>query len=138
MFQNPKEAQLSTSLGMKKRTISTDRKQTPDKSNFFEDVFDVVRQIPKGRVTNYGSIAKYLGSGLSSRMVGWAMNASHMMKPKVPAHRVVNRNGMLTGKHHFPTPTTMETLLEKEGVKVISDKVVEFKERYWDPAVGLL
>jgi methylated-DNA-protein-cysteine methyltransferase-like protein len=138
MFQNPKEAQLSTSLGMKKRTISTDKKQPPDKSNFFEDVFDVVRQIPKGRVTNYGSIAKYLGSGLSSRMVGWAMNASHMMKPKVPAHRVVNRNGMLTGKHHFPTPTTMETLLEKEGVKVISDKVVEFKERYWDPAVGLL
>ena len=138
MFQNPKEAQLSTSLGMKKRTISTDKKQTPDKSNFFEDVFDVVRQIPKGRVTNYGSIAKYLGSGLSSRMVGWAMNASHMMKPKVPAHRVVNRNGMLTGKHHFPTPTTMETLLEKEGVKVISDKVVEFKELYWDPAVGLL
>jgi methylated-DNA-protein-cysteine methyltransferase-like protein len=138
MFQNPKEAQSSISLGMKKRTISTDRKETPDKSNFFEDVFDVVRQIPKGRVTNYGSIAKYLGSGLSSRMVGWAMNASHMMKPKVPAHRVVNRNGMLTGKHHFPTPTTMETLLEKEGVKVISDKVVEFKERYWDPAVGLL
>ena len=138
MFQNPKEAQSSTSLGMKKRTISTDKKQTPDKSNFFEDVFDVVRQIPKGRVTNYGSIAKYLGSGLSSRMVGWAMNASHMMKPKVPAHRVVNRNGMLTGKHHFPSPTTMETLLEKEGVKVINDKVVEFKERYWDPAVGLV
>jgi methylated-DNA-protein-cysteine methyltransferase-like protein len=138
MFQNPKEAQSSISLGMKKRTISTDRKETPDKSNFFEDVFDVVRQIPKGCVTNYGSIAKYLGSGLSSRMVGWAMNASHMMKPKVPAHRVVNRNGMLTGKHHFTTPTTMETLLEKEGVKVINDKVVEFKERYWDPAVGLL
>jgi methylated-DNA-protein-cysteine methyltransferase-like protein len=138
MFQNPKEAQLSTSLGMKKRTISTDKKQTPDESNFFEDVFDVVRQIPKGRVTNYGSIAKYLGSGLSSRMVGWAMNASHMMKPKVPAHRVVNRNGMLTGKHHFPTPTTMETLLEKEGVKVINDKVIEFKERFWDPALELL
>jgi methylated-DNA-protein-cysteine methyltransferase-like protein len=138
MFQNPKEAQSSISLGMKKRTISTEKKQTPDKSNFFEDVFDVVRQIPKGRVTNYGSIAKYLGSGLSSRMVGWAMNASHMMKPKVPAHRVVNRNGMLTGKHHFPTPTTMETLLEKEGVKVINDKVIEFKERFWDPALELL
>lgn len=138
MFQNPKEAQSSISLGMKKRTISTEKKQTLDKSNFFEDVFDVVRQIPKGRVTNYGSIAKYLGSGLSSRMVGWAMNASHMMKPKVPAHRVVNRNGMLTGKHHFPTPTTMETLLEKEGVKVINDKVIEFKERFWDPALELL
>jgi methylated-DNA-protein-cysteine methyltransferase-like protein len=123
---------------MKKRTDATDKRQTPDKSNFFEDVFDVVRQIPKGRVTNYGSIAKFLGSGSSSRMVGWAMNASHMMKPKVPAHRVVNRNGMLTGKHHFPTPTTMQTLLEKEGIKVINDKVIEFKERFWDPALELL
>jgi methylated-DNA-protein-cysteine methyltransferase-like protein len=123
---------------MKKKTNSTDQRQTADKNNFFEDVFDVVRQIPKGRVTNYGSIAKYLGSGLSSRMVGWAMNASHMIKPKVPAHRVVNRNGMLTGKHHFPTPTTMQSLLEKEGVQVIDDKIVEFKERFWDPAHELL
>ena len=123
---------------MKKRINSTDKRQTPDKSNFFEDVFDVVRQIPKGRVTNYGSIAKFLGSGSSSRMVGWAMNASHMMKPKVPAHRVVNRNGMLTGKHHFPTPTTMQALLEKEGVKVINDKVIEFKEHFWDPTLELL
>ena len=111
---------------MKKRTDATDKRQTADKSNFFEDVFDVVRQIPKGRVTNYGSIAKFLGSGSSSRMVGWAMNASHMMKPKVPAHRVVNRNGMLTGKHHFPTPTTMQTLREKDGTTVINDNVVEF------------
>jgi methylated-DNA-protein-cysteine methyltransferase-like protein len=123
---------------MKKRIHSTDKRQTPDKANFFEDVFDVVRQIPTGRVTNYGSIATFLGSGSSSRMVGWAMNASHMIKPKVPAHRVVNRNGMLTGKHHFPTPTTMQTLLEKEGVKVTNDKVVEFKERFWDPTLELL
>ena len=101
--------------------------------NFFEDVFEVVRLIPKGRVTNYGSIAKYLGSGLSSRMVGWAMNASHNAKPKVPAQRVVNRNGMLTGKFHFKTPTTMQALLEKEGVKVKNDKVVNFKEIFWDP-----
>ena len=123
---------------MKKTVNSIDKRLTADKNNFFEDVFDVVRQIPKGRVTNYGCIAKYLGSGSSSRMVGWAMNASHMMKPKVPAHRVVNRNGMLTGKHHFPSPTTMQTLLEKEGVKVVNDKVVEFKERFWDPALELL
>jgi len=101
--------------------------------NFFEDVFEVVRLIPKGRVTNYGSIAKYLGTGLSSRMVGWAMNSSHNAKPKVPAQRVVNRNGMLTGKFHFKTPTTMQELLEKEGVKVKNDKVVNFKEIFWDP-----
>ena len=101
--------------------------------NFFEDVFAVVRLIPKGRVTNYGSIAKYLGSGLSSRMVGWAMNASHDVKPKVPAQRVVNRNGLLTGKFHFKTPTTMQELLEKEGINVKNDKVVNFKEVFWDP-----
>ncbi|MCF8214094.1 MAG: MGMT family protein [Chitinophagaceae bacterium] len=101
--------------------------------NFFEDVFDLVRQIPKGRVTNYGAIAKYLGSGLSSRMVGWAMNASHGVDPPIPAQRVVNRNGMLTGKHHFHTPTLMQELLEKDGVAVLNDKVVEFTQRYWDP-----
>ncbi len=105
--------------------------------NFFEDVFEVVRLIPKGRVTNYGSIAKYLGSGLSSRMVGWAMNASHNVKPKVPAQRVVNRNGVLTGKHHFKTPTTMQALLKKEGVEVKKDKVVHFKEIFWDPNIEL-
>lgn len=101
--------------------------------NFFEDVFEVVRLIPRGRVTNYGSIAKYLGSGLSSRMVGWAMNASHNVKPKIPAQRVVNRNGLLTGKFHFKTLTTMQELLEKEGIKVKNDKVVNFKEVFWDP-----
>ena len=105
--------------------------------NFFEDVFDVVRLIPPGRVTNYGSIAKYLGSGLSSRMVGWAMNASHVADPPVPAQRVVNRNGMLTGKHHFPTPTLMEELLKQEGVAVVKDKVVEFEKLFWDPAKEL-
>ena len=107
---------------------------TADKGrNFFEDVFEVVRLIPPGRVTNYGSIAKYLGTGLSSRMVGWAMNASHVADPLVPAQRVVNRNGMLTGKHHFATPTLMQELLEKEGVKVKNDKVVDFQQLYWDP-----
>ena len=101
-------------------------------STFFDDVYAVVRLIPKGRVTNYGAIAKYLGTGLSSRMVGWAMNAAHG-KPDVPAHRVVNRIGMLTGKNHFATPTLMQELLEKEGVKVKKDKVVDFEKRYWDP-----
>jgi methylated-DNA-protein-cysteine methyltransferase-like protein len=113
------------------------REQGKGGRNFFEDVFEVVRLIPPGRVTNYGSIAKYLGSGLSSRMVGWAMNASHIAHPPVPAQRVVNRNGMLTGKHHFATPTLMQELLEKEGIKIEKDKVVDFKNIFWDPAVEL-
>jgi len=117
-----------------KKNLTTDKASLPKaQRNFFEDVFDVVRQIPKGRVTNYGAIAKYLGSGLSSRMVGWAMNASHGLHPPIPAQRVVNRNGMLTGKNHFQTPTLMQELLEKDGVAVINDKVVEFTQRYWDP-----
>ena len=117
-----------------KKNLTTDKASLPKaQRNFFEDVFDVVRQIPKGRVTNYGAIAKYLGSGLSSRMVGWAMNASHGLHPPIPAQRVVNRNGMLTGKNHFQTPTLMQELLEEDGVAVINDKVVEFTQRYWDP-----
>ena len=115
------------------------REQGTGKRNFFEDVFEVVRLIPPGRVTNYGCIAKYLGSGLSSRMVGWAMNASHVADPPVPAQRVVNRNGMLTGKNHFSTPTLMQELLEKEGIKIEKDTVVEFEKLFWDPAkeIGL-
>lgn len=101
--------------------------------NFFKDVYEVVRLIPKGRVTNYGAIAKFLGSGKSSRMVGWAMNQAHEQNPPVPAHRVVNRLGILTGKHHFSTPTLMEELLEQEGVKVVEDKIVDFKKYFWDP-----
>ena len=105
--------------------------------SFFEQVFEVVRLIPKGRVTSYGAIAAALGTKLSARMVGWAMNASHVTKPKVPAHRVVNRNGMLSGKMHFAYPEQMQELLEKEGVKVLDDKVVEFEKRFWDPATEL-
>jgi methylated-DNA-protein-cysteine methyltransferase-like protein len=121
-----------------KKNLPTKKAALPSSPrNFFEDVFDVVRQIPKGRVTNYGAIAKYLGSGLSSRMVGWAMNASHGVHPPIPAQRVVNRNGMLTGKHHFQTPTLMQELLEKDGVAVLNDKVVEFAQRYWDPETEL-
>jgi len=118
---------------MKKNLPTKEVSLPKSQRNFFEDVFDVVRQIPKGRITNYGAIAKYLGSGLSSRMVGWAMNASHGVDPPIPAQRVVNRNGMLTGKNHFQTPTLMQELLEKDGVAVVNDKVVEFTQRYWDP-----
>lgn len=105
--------------------------------NFFNDVYDVVRQIPKGKVTSYGAVAAYLGTKLSARMVGWAMNAAHGAKPKVPAQRVVNRNGMLTGKHHFGTPTLMEELLKKDGVVVKNDTIQDFKNRFWDPAQEL-
>lgn len=102
--------------------------------SFFELVYEVARQIPKGRVTSYGAIAEALGARLSARMVGWAMNGAHSVKPRVPAHRVVNRNGMLSGKHHFETPTKMEELLKKEGVKVKNDTIVEFKTIFWNPA----
>jgi len=97
-------------------------------------VYEVARQIPKGRVTSYGAIANCLGTKLSARMVGWAMNGAHHAKPKVPAHRVVNRNGMLSGRHHFETPTRMEELLKKEGIKVKDDTIVDFDKKFWDPA----
>jgi methylated-DNA-protein-cysteine methyltransferase related protein len=104
---------------------------------FYEDVYAVVRQIPKGRITNYGSIGKFLGTALSARMVGWAMNAAHNQTPKVPAHRVVNRKGILTGKHHFATPTLMEELLLKEKIVVKEDMIVDFEKHFWDPSVEL-
>ena len=105
--------------------------------NFFELVFDIARQIPKGRVTSYGAIAAALGAKSSSRMVGWAMNGAGKVKPKVPAHRVVNRLGILSGKHHFTPPGNMEKLLKKEGVKVKNDQVVDFKKIFWDPVEEL-
>ncbi len=107
-----------------------------DNSSFFQDVYDVVRLIPAGRVTSYGAIANYLGSKGSARMVGWAMNRAHDY-PDVPAHRVVNRNGLLTGKHHFQTPTRMQDLLEAEGTKVINDQVENFSAVFWDPSEEL-
>lgn len=117
------------------------KKETPrplhQQGSFFEDVYEVVRQIPKGRVTSYGAIAGYLGTKLSARMVGWAMNSAHGARPKVPAHRVVNRNGMLTGKAHFATPTLMEELLRKEKIKVKEDTIVHFEKVFWDPAKEL-
>ena len=105
--------------------------------SFFLDVYDVVRLIPKGRITSYGAIARYLGSGKSARMVGWAMNAAHDQKPKVPAHRVVNRNGMLSGKMHFSDPDKMQQLLEKEGITVKDDQVINFSSLCWDPSIEL-
>ena len=100
-------------------------------------VYQVVRLIPKGRVTSYGAIAAYLGAKSSSRVVGYAMNGAHRIKPKVPAHRVVNRNGLLTGKHHFETPYQMEELLKKEKITIKKDTVVNFKDIFWDPTVEL-
>ena len=101
--------------------------------NFFEDVWEVVKLIPRGRVTSYGAIAHYLGSRMSARMVGWAMNAAHSEKG-VPAHRVVNSSGLLTGKHHFETPTTMQRRLKREGVTVVKNQVQDFDRRFWNPS----
>jgi methylated-DNA-protein-cysteine methyltransferase-like protein len=101
--------------------------------SFFERVYEIVRQIPAGRVTSYGAIAACLGTRMSARMVGWAMNAAHHLNPPVPAHRVVNRNGMLSGKLHFSTPQRMQELLEKEGVIIENDTIKNFKEVFWDP-----
>jgi len=121
-----------------KNKLPLDTNESPKKEySFFEDVFDVVRQVPKGRVTTYGAIAGYLGTRLSARMVGWDMNAAHVTKPTVPAHRVVNRNGMLSGKAHFATPSLMEELLKKEKINVKNDQVVDFKKLFWDPVKEL-
>ncbi len=105
--------------------------------NFFELVFEVARQIPKGRVTSYGAIAASLGTKSSARLVGWAMNGAGRVRPKVPAHRVVNRIGMLSGKHHFSPPGMMEKLLKKEGIKIKDDQVQDFKKLFWDPVQEL-
>jgi len=106
--------------------------------SFFTRVYDVARQIPYGRVTSYGAIAEYLGSKGSARMVGWAMNQSHHQHLQVPAHRLVNRNGILTGKHHFGGTTLMQQLLENEGVVVIDDQIQHFEKLFWDPGKELL
>jgi len=100
--------------------------------NFFERVYEVARQIPYGKVTSYGAIAKVLGAARSARMVGWAMNASHNLED-VPAHRVVNRNGLLTGKHHFEGTNLMQQLLENEGIVVIDNQIVDFEKHFWHP-----
>lgn len=106
-------------------------------SDFFSQVYEVVRQVPPGRVTTYGAIAAYLGSPGAARMVGWAMNASHTHPEFVPAHRVVNRTGLLTGKYHFDTPNAMKELLENEGIKFDGDQMTDFNKHFWDPAKEL-
>ena len=108
------------------------KKATSNNDNFFERVYEIVRQIPEGKVTTYGAIAKALGTAKSARMVGWAMNASHNLED-VPAHRVVNRNGMLTGKHHFQGTNLMQQLLENEGIKVIDNQIIDFDKHFWEP-----
>jgi methylated-DNA-protein-cysteine methyltransferase-like protein len=100
--------------------------------NFFERVYSIVRQIPEGKVTSYGAIAKALGTARSARMVGWAMNASHNLED-VPAHRVVNRIGMLSGKHHFEGTNLMQQLLENEGIKVVNNQIIDFDKHLWEP-----
>ena len=118
---------------MSKKIKASTQKPEP---SFFDDVHEVVKLIPKGRVTSYGAIANYLGTKMSARMVGWAMNAAHGKK-KVPAHRVVNAAGLLTGKFHFETLTAMQEKLEKEGVKVKKDKVQDFERLFWNPSQEL-
>jgi len=108
----------------------------PTSDNFFEKVYEVTKLIPYGRVTSYGAIAKYLGSAKSARMVGWAMNASHNME-EVPAHRVVNRKGLLTGKQHFDGTNLMQQLLESEGIVVIDNQIQNFETILWDPSKEL-
>ncbi|MFZ4521242.1 MAG: MGMT family protein [Bacteroidales bacterium] len=105
--------------------------------SFFENVFAVVRLIPAGRVTSYGAIAEYLGTRGSARMVGWAMNAAHTQVTDIPAHRVVNRNGLLTGKNHFGSPVIMQQLLENEGLTIINDQIVNFDKFFWNPTTEL-
>jgi methylated-DNA-protein-cysteine methyltransferase-like protein len=110
-----------------------DRKISEKNRDFFELVYQVVELIPSGRVTSYGAIANYLGAKSGARMVGWAMNAAHS-RPQIPAHRVVNRSGLLTGKHHFPADRPMQEQLEAEGVRIIEDQVQNFDRLFWDPS----
>ncbi len=101
--------------------------------SLYDNIYEVVRCVPKGRVTSYGAVAAAIGAASGARVVGYAMNTCAGVKPKVPAHRVVNRNGMLTGKHHFSPPEKMQQLLEKEGIEIVDDKVVKFDTLFWDP-----
>jgi len=107
--------------------------RTKNKESFFNQVYDVARKIPFGKVTSYGAIAKYLGTAQSARVVGWAMNDSHSQKDYVPAHRVVNKIGLLSGKHHFGNSNTMQQLLENEGIQIIDDQIIDFQKIFWDP-----
>jgi len=115
------------------------KSSVPENKNegFFNRVYDVTRMVPYGRITSYGAIARYLGTAGSARMVGWALNSSHTITDFIPAHRVVNRIGMLTGKHHFGNSSTMQQLLENEGFIIENDRVIDFTEKFWDPMIEL-
>jgi methylated-DNA-protein-cysteine methyltransferase related protein len=113
------------------------KKQKKEDNDFFSRVYEVTKLVPYGRITSYGAIARYLGSGRSARMVGWALNVSHSDTQFIPAHRVVNRKGVLTGKHHFGNSTTMEQLLENEGIIIEDDHIINFREKFWDPTSEL-
>ncbi|HVI44548.1 MAG TPA: MGMT family protein [Chitinophaga sp.] len=127
-YQSPKELP-SSKKGVTKKT----EKKTNESPSFFDTVYKIVRKIPRGRVTSYGAIAEASGIRLTARMVGWAMHGAGSAKPAVPAHRVVNSSGILSGRHHFATPTLMQDLLEQEGITVKGDKIINFKEVFWDP-----
>jgi methylated-DNA-protein-cysteine methyltransferase-like protein len=116
--------------------LKNQRKANND--GFFTRVYEITKLIPFGRVTSYGAIARYLGTALSARMVGWALNQSHFGEDYIPAHRVVNRNGILTGKHHFGGSKVMQELLESEGIRIEEDKVVDFRKIFWDPSKELI
>jgi methylated-DNA-protein-cysteine methyltransferase-like protein len=135
--KKPTRSQSSKSAPIAREKLSVLKPSGKKEDSFFELVHEVACQIPKGRVTSYGAIAACLGTRLSARMVGWAMNAVPLSKKSVPAHRVVNSMGLLTGKHHFNPPGRMQELLEKEGIFVKNDKVVDFKELFWDPSKEL-
>ena len=123
---------MKNTVDARQKAVSASREQS-----FFEDVWDVVRQVPPGRVTTYGAIAKYLGTKMSARMVGWALNAAHYVQPPIPAQRVVNRMGMLSGKGHFNPPSSMQEALEKEGLVIKDDVIQDFTKHFWDPYTEL-
>ena len=118
--------------------LNTVRPSGKKEESFYDLVYEIAQQIPKGRVTSYGAIAACLGTRLSARMVGWAMKSVHRSAVFVPAHRVVNRNGLLSGRHHYKPPEKMAQLLRKEGVKVVDNQVVDFDKKFWDPAKEIL
>lgn len=118
---------------IKTGSLKMARQKSPENSDFFSRVYELTKLIPYGRITSYGAIARYLGSGRSARMVGWALNSCHSRPEFIPAHRVVNREGLLTGKLHFGNSTTMQQLLENEGFLVEDDHVIDFAEKFWDP-----
>jgi methylated-DNA-protein-cysteine methyltransferase related protein len=126
---------LHSDLKKIKPSVMGGKKQI--ENNFFERVYEVTRLIPYGRVTSYGAISRYIGTGRSARMVGWALNICHNSPEFIPAHRVVNRNGLLTGKRHFGNSSTMQQLLENEGNIVEDDRLLNFREKFWDPSAEL-